>query len=156
MDLNPDWEYVADTVMGGVSDGTAARVHVQGRHAMRLTGSVSTDNNGGFIQMAFDLSPGGGPVDASGWQGIELDVRGNGEEYDVRLRTEQLSRPWQSFRASIRADHAWTTVRISFDDFAPHRTDVAFDPAYLRRIGILAVGRDFTADVAVSGIRLYR
>ena len=30
MDLNPDWEYVADTVMGGVSTGAVTREDVAG------------------------------------------------------------------------------------------------------------------------------
>ncbi len=151
MQLDPDWRYVADEVMGGVSQGQAAREEVAGRMATRLTGAVSTDNNGGFIQIAFDLS-----ADASGFNGIEIDVRGNAEDYDLRLRTTALNRPWQSFRLSFNAPQEWTTLRLPFARFEPHRTDAAFDPAQLRRIGVLAVGREFQADIAVAGIRLYR
>ncbi len=156
MNLSPDWDFVADTVMGGVSQGRIDDVTIDGRAAMRLTGSVSLENDGGFVQMAFDLADGGGAMDASGWSGIEIDVLGNGETYDLRLRTDQLSRPWQSFRTEFTAPESWTTLRFPFSDFVPHKTDAAFDPARLRRMGVVAIGREFEADVAVSGVRLFR
>ncbi|WP_300035418.1 CIA30 family protein [uncultured Roseobacter sp.] len=156
LELQPRWEYVADSVMGGLSEGQAGKTEVQGRPAMRLTGEVSTRNNGGFIQMAFDLKPDGSAFDASSWRGIAFELSGNGEEYDIRLRTDQLERPWQSFRTSVTVNPAWSTIRIDFGEFAAHRTSAVFDPAQLRRIGVLAIGREFTADVAVAGIYFYR
>lgn len=155
MELAPDWEFVADTVMGGVSQGSLKREQVAGRAATRLEGRVSLDNNGGFVQMAFDLLPDGGPFDASDYSGLELDVYGNSERYDLRLRTDQLTRPWHSFRTQFEAPPSWTTLRIPFADFEAHRTNEIFDPARLRRIGVLAIGRVFNADIAVSALRLY-
>lgn len=155
-DLTPAWEFVADTVMGGVSQGGISRAQVAGRVATRLQGDVSLDNNGGFVQMAFDLEPGGGSHDASGYTGLELEVFGNGERYDLRLRTDQLTRPWHSFRTDFEASAEWTTLRVPFTAFEAHKTDKIFDPSRLRRIGVLAIGRVFRADVAISAIRLYR
>ena len=155
MELFADWEYVADTVMGGVSRGRAERKTVAGRTAMHLTGMVSLENNGGFVQMAFDLA-GGATFDASGFSGLSFDVLGNGARYDVRVRTDALTRPWQSFRAEFEAPTHWTTLNVAFGDLVPHRTKAIFDPARVRRIGILAVGREMQADIAVSSIRLYR
>ncbi|MEM6619381.1 MAG: CIA30 family protein [Pseudomonadota bacterium] len=152
--LNPKWAYVADTVMGGVSTGRIDPVSDAGRSAMRLTGRVSLDNNGGFIQMAFDPVPGGPAIDASAFTGIRFETRGNGETYDVSLRTTELKRPWQSYRASFTAGPDWTQVTLPFADFEPNRAPVPFDPAKLRRIGILAIGREFDADVAVAGMCL--
>ena len=51
--LTPNWEFVSDTVMGGVSSGGVAEEIVGGRNATVLRGKVSLENNGGFIQMAF-------------------------------------------------------------------------------------------------------
>ena len=155
MDLKPNWEYVADTVMGGVSRGQAARETVQGREAVRLTGTVSLDNNGGFVQIAFDVDKAGG-FDISDWTGLELEVLGNLETYDLRVRTDQLTRPWQSFRADFNAPNSWTTVWIPFDQLTPYRTEARFDPARLRRIGVVAIGRVMQADIAVARISLYR
>ncbi|UWQ22234.1 CIA30 family protein [Jannaschia sp. W003] len=151
MDLTPRWEFVADTVMGGVSTGAIAEGVVEGRDAVRLRGEVSLENDGGFVQVATDLDP-VGPE----WTGVAFETLGNGETYEVRLRTDALRRPWQSFRAPFRAPAAWATVRVPFAALEPHRTDARFDPAELRRLGIVAVGRAFAADVAVSNLRLYR
>lgn len=151
MDLIPNWEYVADSVMGGVSSGSLSNEIVAGRRAARLTGSVSLENDGGFLQMAFDIN-GGQSFDASAYTGLSLDVRGNGETYDLRLRTTDLTRPWQSFRASFQTSPVWRTVRLDFADFCPNKTDATLDPARLRRVGVLAVGRAFDADVAVARI----
>ena len=45
------WSYFADTVMGGVSVGTAEFKSNGSDKTIRLTGEVSTANNGGFIQV---------------------------------------------------------------------------------------------------------
>ena len=156
MQITPTWEFVADTVMGGVSTGRVSQGVQQGRDATRLTGTVSLDNNGGFVQMAFDLAPDGSAVDASGFTGIELQVLGNAELYDLRLRTDALTRPWQSFRTEFLAPDKWSTLRIPFTDFMAHKTDARFDAAQLRRIGVLAIGRVFDADIAVASIQFYR
>ena len=155
LDLTPNWEFVADTVMGGVSIGSVNEVNIEGRDAMRLTGTVSLDNNGGFVQMATDLRADGSAMDASGYSGIEIEVFGNGEAYDIRLRTTALTRPWQSFRTSFTAPATWTLLRIPFSDIEPNKTDAAFDPKDLRRIGLLAYGREFEADLSVAAIRFY-
>ena len=155
MKLSPNWEYVADTVMGGVSRGEAHQEMVAGRQAMRLAGTVSLENNGGFVQIAFDLADGRN-FDASNYSGLVFEVLGNGATYDLRLRTDALSRPWQSFRASFVAPDEWTEVRVPFDALTAHRTDVEFDSATLRRIGILAIGKVMEADVSVSAIGFYR
>ena len=155
MRLNPAWEYVDDRVMGGVSRGALSIGSKDTEPVARLTGAVCLDNNGGFIQMAFDLAPEGGVMDASGWTGLELTLRGNGETYDIRLRTAQLTRPWQSFRTSVTASPAWRVLRLPFDDFQPHRTEAPFDPSALRRIGVLAIGAEFDADISVTGVGFY-
>lgn len=155
LELSPNWEYVADTVMGGVSRGEARVEPVDGRDATRLTGDVSLDNNGGFVQIAFDLNR-GAVFDASAYTGIIFDVFGNGVRYDLRMRTAALTRPWQSFRTDFVAPPVWTTVRIPFSELEAHRTEAMFDAKDLRRIGILAIGREMAADIAISTIGFYR
>lgn len=153
----PDLSFglVTDTVMGGVSQGTLTQEMVQGRQAYRLRGMVSLENNGGFIQMAADLQPDGSATDASAFAGIQIDLTGNGETYNIHLRTSDLTRPWQSYRQSFIAGPEWETHRIPFTDFAPHRTQTPLDITKLRRIGILAIGRAFQADISVSDLQFY-
>ncbi len=149
------WSLIADRVMGGVSQGTLKRETIKGRSAIRLQGEVSLDNNGGFLQIALDLDPSGGSFNATAWQGIEVDVLGNGEEYNMHLRTADISQPWQSYRQTFRARPMWTTIRLPFVDFAGYRIDAALDLKNLRRVGIVAIGRAFRADIAIGGIRFY-
>ncbi len=151
--IGTQWRLVSDRVMGGISNGTMVREMVAGRPAIHMRGDVSLENNGGFVQIALDLAPGSDAVDASAWRGLELDVFGNGEEYGVHLRTAELSRPWQSYRQSFRAEPRWQTIRLAFPDFVPHRTDIPLNMHRLRRIGVVAIGRAFSADLAVGGLR---
>ncbi|MEM7709217.1 MAG: CIA30 family protein [Pseudomonadota bacterium] len=154
--LSPDWRYVADKVMGGVSRGRSECVEIDGREAVRLTGQVSLENDGGFVQIATDLAPDATPLDASDWTGLELDLYGNGEVYEARLKTSDLTRPWQSYRLAFAAPTAWTTIRVPFGDLEAYRTDAPLDLTQLRRLGLVAVGREFEADLAVAALRLYR
>lgn len=149
------WELVADRVMGGVSNGTMRREVIRGRNSIRLQGDVSLVNNGGFLQIALDLASDCSAVDASNWAGIEIDVVGNNESYNLHLRTADVTRPWQSYRQSFVAEPAWQTVRLPFTEFEPHRIDAPLDLSTLRRIGIVAIGRAFHADIAISGVRFH-
>jgi hypothetical protein len=149
------WELIADRVMGGVSSGAMSRETVAGRPALRMRGTVSLESNGGFVQIALDLAS-GGVVDARPWAGIEIDVFGNGERYNLHLRTADVVRPWQSYRAEFVATPEWRTVRLPFAGFEPHRIEAPLDLARLRRIGIVAIGRAFTADIAIGRLQFYR
>lgn len=151
--MNPlqlQWDLVTDRVMGGVSNGKIEQLVVTGRPATRMTGRVSLDNNGGFIQIAADLSP---PPD--GAKGVALELIGNAETYNIHLRTNDLSRPWQSFRQAFTAPSEWTLCHFEFGNFEAHRTDQPLRTESIRRIGIVAIGRVFDADAAVSSVSYY-
>jgi hypothetical protein len=147
------WGMVTDRVMGGLSQGTFEPATWAGRPCLRLTGDVSLANDGGFVQAALDLAPGGGAMDASGWAGIALTVAGPPEDYTIHLRTTDITRPWQSYRAAIRTMPDWTEHRLPWAAFTPHRTEAPFAPARLRRIGLVAIGRAFRADLSVADLR---
>jgi len=147
-----DWEFLSDRVMGGVSGGGLARDTVAGRTALRLTGDVRLENNGGFVQAALDLVPGGGALDARPFAGIALEVFGQDEPYNMHLRTAAVTRPWQSYRATFTEPARWTRMVLPFSDFAPHRLEAPLDLSTLRRIGLVAIGRAFRADLSVAWI----
>lgn len=153
--VGTDWELISDRVMGGVSTGSLARTTVAKREALRLTGQVRLENNGGFVQAALDLGRNGATVNARHWAGVQMDVFGNGQDYNMHLRTADIRRPWESFRQSFTANAEWATVRLPFDGFLPHRTPFALDVARLRRLGLVAIGRAFEADLAIADIRFY-
>lgn len=154
--IGTSWQLFTDQVMGGVSSGTMTREVVAGRLAIRMRGDVRLENNGGFIQMGLDLAPGSGTADASGWVGIELDFYGDDAEYGMHLRTSDLARPWQSYRQSFRALPNWQTARLLFSGFSLHRTEIPLDLRRLRRVGLAAIGRAFSADLAIGGIRFFQ
>jgi hypothetical protein len=154
--LGTEWRGVSDRVMGGVSQETVSRSVADGHPALHLQGDVRLENNGGFIQAALDLSSGGRTLDASAYKGIRLMVRGNGEKYSLHLRTPDNVRPWQSYRAEFTAEDAWRSIYLPFESFAPHRLDTPLDTSRLSRLGLVAIGRAFSADVMVSSISFYR
>lgn len=155
-DGNPcQWRLVTDGVMGGLSEGTLTRETICNRPALRMRGRVSLENNGGFLQMVLDLSADQTALDGSAWQGIELDVCGPTENYAVHLRTTELSRPWQSYRQSFRVKPEWQTVQLPFAEFVAHRTETPLNLGKLKRVGLVAIGRAFEADLALSGLRFY-
>ena len=120
-----------------------------------MLGKVSTENNGGFLQIALDIAD-GKHVDASKFDGVHLQVAGNGERYNLHLRTSDLGLPWQSYRAGFVAGAEWSEIRIPFAGLEAYRTDRAFHPQRLTRIGLVAIGREFHADLCIAGLRFYR
>ncbi len=153
--VGTSWRGFSDRVMGGVSKERVSFESIDGRACMRLTGDVRLENNGGFIQAALDLGTWGRTFDAADYTGLRLTVRGNGERYSVHLRTPDVTRPWQSYRAEFTAGPEWQTVELPFAIFQPYRLNAPLDPSRLRRIGLVAIGREFTADLAVCELAFY-
>ncbi|MDX2314265.1 MAG: CIA30 family protein [Gammaproteobacteria bacterium] len=158
------WRAVSDQVMGGISKASVAYDIVDGRPCLRLSGDVRVENNGGFVQAALDLQlhddtrsdTEGDPLDVSGYTGVRLVVRGNGEKYSVHLRTLDNVRPWQSYRAHFTAGTDWQTIDLPFETFESYRLETPLDVTSLRRIGLVAIGRAFHADLAVCKLAFYR
>ncbi len=149
------WRLVTDQVMGGISDGQLSIDEADGRPCIRLRGRVRVENRGGFLQAALDFNGGAGSA-FSLYEGILLDVYGNGESYNVHLRTAAARLPWQSYRASFQAPERWQTVYLPFSRFEPYRVDTPLDVSQVRRIGLVAIGRAFSADLCLGGLALYK
>ena len=154
--LGTRWRGVSDQVMGGVSEGKLNYDTILGRNCLRIRGDVRLDNNGGFIQAGLDLGKSMGLLDASRYTGMRLAVYGNGEKYSLHLRTPDNTRPWQSYRAHFTAPAEWESIDLSFEVFTPYRLEVPLDLTQLRRIGLVAIGRAFHADLAVAKLQFYR
>jgi adhesin HecA-like repeat protein len=142
-----DWQCISDRVMGGVSQGNLRRAVVYGESALHLTGAVSLDNNGGFLQMALDTDP------FPELHAVRLRVCGTGR-YNVHLRTDQTTRVWQSWRATFHAGPDWADIVLPLASFAAHRIDEPINPARLRRIGIVAIGQAMPVDLALARLEL--
>ena len=151
--LGTQWRGASDQVMGGVSKASITIDHIDGRNGLRLRGDVRLDNNGGFIQATLDLANAGGAFDVSPYSGLQFFVRGNDEEYAIHLRTTDCVHPWQSYRTQFWASPTWERLDFPFDAFFPYRLKAPLETANLRRIGLVAIGRPFKADVMISQLR---
>jgi len=153
--LGTSWRLITDAVMGGVSNGQLTLDSIENTACLRLRGDVRLENSGGFVQAALGLTR-ETEFDASGYSGVMLEVYGNAEEYNVHLRTDDIWLPWQSYRASFQAPASWHTVRLPFAEFSGYRISSSLDLEHIERIGIVAIGRAFKADLCVARVALYR
>jgi hypothetical protein len=154
--MGTKWRMFTDRVMGGVSIATSGYQTVEGRHCLRLEGTVSLENNGGFIQVALPLDIKGDFFNASQFSGVRLSVRGNGKKYHVHLRTDQTPRPWQYFSAPFLTKGKWEEVEIPFQHFQPENLSGQLNVEKLRRIAVVAIKEEFQADIAISRLEFYR
>ena len=149
---NRNWVYFTDTVMGGVSQGKLAFMNENGENFYRMTGNVSTENNGGFIQFATGIEK----IDKN-FEGIKLRVRGNNENYQLHLRTKYTPAPWQYYSAEFNVTNEWKEVIIPFPTFKKSNfyQPGKFKSSNIKSIGIVAIGKDFEAEIDLGRIELY-
>lgn len=152
--LGTQWRLVTDQVMGGLSNGDLTLDSYKGRDCLRMRGDVSTDNNGGFVQIALDLTK-DESFDASAYAGVELSISGNNERYNIHFRTTDLWLPWQSYRFSFTTTPEWQTIRIPFANLEAYKTTTKFRKDKLKRIGLVGIGKNFQADLCVASIKFY-
>ncbi len=154
-DNNPNarWEFIADSVMGGVSTGQVNFASENGSVFARLTGSVSTENRGGFIQFRRKLSE----KLANDTKGVRLIVRGNDQQYFVHIRTGGTVLPWQYYQGNFDATRRWTEVRLPFSAFNASGRMVRSEPqvSSINSIAVVAYGRDHQAAVDIQEIGFY-
>ena len=149
------WQYISDRTMGGISDGQAVLDKEGDIYFARLTGNVSTKNNGGFIQLRSTLTFINFDKKMINSKGVRLKVRGNGEVYHIFIRTSETRSYRDYFAATFIARDKWTIVDLPFSNFKNKFSNKDLDGNDIRTFGIVAYGREFKADVSVSEINLY-
>ena len=147
------WVYLTDRVMGGISEGTAQFEDQGIDQVIRLSGEVSTANNGGFIQVR-------SPVlweAAKGKTGIRLTVKGNGDQYFLHIRSTDTRLPWHYYQHSFQASGAWSEISLPFEDFEKSSSllRATLGQSKIKTIGIVAYGKDYSADVLVKRLEFY-
>lgn len=156
--LGTKWRLVTDNVMGGLSSGKLTLDNIKDKNCIRMQGDVSTKNNGGFVQIILpllDKNSDDKPFNASAYTGIEIEVSGNNESYNIHFRTDDLWFPWQSYRFSFKATPDWQTYRIPFSKLEPYKTTNKFSQDEIIRIGLVAIGREFQANLCIASINFY-
>ena len=150
------WQYVSDRVMGGVSDGKVTLEQDGEMFYARLTGNVSTRNNGGFIQLRSGVSFKNSEKDGKNLQGVRLNVRGNGETYEIHITTNDRVYRGDYYSATFKADSDWKMIDLPFNKFKRKRSNNAkLDAKNITRFGIVAYGREYVSDVSVSTLEFY-
>lgn len=155
--LGTRWEGFTDQVMGGVSDMTA-RVEADGTNkVLHLSGNVSLENNGGFIQVRLLLDEKKRPFDAGEYTGIALRVRGKEQGYYIHLRTTRTVFPWSYYGQEFPVRDEWNSVYLPFSDFeAEYLRSSRLNTGKLVSIGIVAAKREFLADLYVDSVFFYK
>ena len=166
LDSVKNWKYISDQVMGGVSEGNVSLEKDGDMFFARLTGDVSTRNNGGFIQLRSAVSLFNKPKmfqlihdadkDGKNLQGVRLNIRGNGETYHVMIRTYFNWSPSDYYSHTFETSPDWKQVDLPFSEFKRSKSRSAvLNIDEIRDFGIVAFGRDFKSDVSVSKIDFY-
>ncbi|TVR31393.1 MAG: NADH:ubiquinone oxidoreductase [Spirochaetaceae bacterium] len=154
--IGTQWEGFTDRVMGGRSDMDARVVSTEDGPAIHMTGRVTTENNGGFIQVRLPLSE-HGHLDASAYRGVALSVRGSGDNYYVHLRTNRTRFPWAHYARKLPVTEQWQRVELPFEEFEGQLMlgGRRVDTDRLRSIAVVAAKADFQADIWVREVSLY-
>ncbi|MEA5468460.1 CIA30 family protein [Spirulina sp. 06S082] len=112
-DLLASWGAVDDVVMGGVSE---SNIRLCDGFAV-FAGTVSTANSGGFASVRHrNFQP---PLDLSNYEGIQLQVKGDGKRYKFIARCEGK---WDGVSYCYSFDtvaNEWISPRIPFQELIP-------------------------------------
>ena len=149
------WRGFSDRVMGGISNASLEQDAVAGKNCLRLSGNVTTESNGGFIQMALYFGRNYDELDASDYSGIEMLLYGNNENYNVHVRTSDCGWHDESYRHTLFVPASWQRVRIPWQDFTANNIAKPLDASSLQRIALLGWMREFQADICLAEISLY-
>lgn len=107
------WGALDDVVMGGVSSSGLQR----GDRVALFTGTVSTENSGGFASVRTrNFEP---PLNLATYQGLTLRVKGDGQRYKLFLRDRE---GWDAIAYGTSFDTVaddWITIHIPFSQLVP-------------------------------------
>lgn len=103
------WRPVNDGVMGGVSSGGM----LQTGEGLLFTGELSLENNGGFSSVRRLVEQ-----DLSGSNRIRMEIRGDGREYQFRIR-QSTRFDGVAWSAMFTTQDSWQSIEIALDQFIP-------------------------------------
>ena len=146
------WEFVSDKVMGGISEGKFEILKDKKNNFLRLSGSVSTENNGGFIQIKSNFD-----IDEDNFNGIRIKARGLPSEYFIHIRTSFLLLPWQYYSGKFVVSEVWEDHEILFEDFEKSNfyQPSLFSSSDIKSIGFVAFGKNFEAQLDILKAELF-
>ena len=94
-------------------------------------------------------------LNSNDFEGIRLKIRGNNNEYFVHLRAPRMM-PWNYYYAEFYATNEWQIIELPLSSFKYSRNQKqGLDFKTIRSIGLVAYGKDFTAQLDIANIELY-
>ena len=146
------WNFISDQVMGGLSTGKFELINDNEEDYVRLSGIVTTKNNGGFIQLRSDFD-----FEGKNFRGIRIKARGFPSEYYIHVRTTFLLMPWQYYSGEFKVSENWQEFEILFDDFKKSNfyQPSKFGPSEIKSIGFVAFGKDFEPKLDIIKAELF-
>ena len=91
------------------------------------------------------------------YEGLRLLVRGNGENYNIHIRTGMTFMPWQYYSVEFKTSPNWNEIIIPFSNFKRSNfyQPRGFKSKDIATLGIVAYGRDYEADIDLAKIEFY-
>ena len=144
------WQFITDQVMGGVSTGKVEFLNDNNNFYARMRGNVSTENKGGFIQVRRKLEK----LNLEGSKFIEIIAKGNNQNYFIHLRTSGTFLPWQYYQISFKVLNSFETFKLPISEFKRSSVFLSkrINPKNITSIGVVAFGRDHSADINIKEI----
>ncbi len=111
-DERGNWQIINDDVMGGVSQ---SEIIFNDTGTATFQGRISLENNGGFASTRSKSYP----YRLGGYIGLHVRIRGDGKEYQLRVRTDNRS-DGISYRYRFATQpETWMNIRVPFSKFVP-------------------------------------
>ncbi len=132
-----NWYVINDGVMGGLSSNSL-EIMADGKALFK--GSVTTENNGGFASVRYAFSK----KEVSKFTHIVLRIKGDGKDYQFRIKEEQQQR--HSYITPFSTLGKWEIIKISFSKFYPsfrgNTLDIPnFSGKYIEEIAFLIANK---------------
>lgn len=105
-----NWMVVNDGVMGGRSKGTF--ISSENNTAI-FSGTISLENSGGFSSVRYKT----GNIDVEGFSILELQLKGDGKNYQVRIR--EKSSDYFSYIYTFQTSGEWETIKVPLAEMYP-------------------------------------
>ena len=147
------WPHINDGVMGGISSGEMSAADGYAT----FQGTVSFENNGGFSSVRSQAVV----HDLSAFEGLVLQVRGDGKRYGFRLKTD-ASFDGVSYQVQIEPPAGeWTEISAPFTDFIPVyrgrvvRDHPPLDPSRIATFGLIISRQEGPFRIDIESVRAY-
>jgi len=132
-----NWYVINDSVMGGLSS-SSLEIDKDGKALFK--GYVITENNGGFASVRYTFSK----KEVSKFTHIVLRIKGDGKDYQFRIKEEQQQR--HSYIAPFSTSGKWEIIKISLFKFYPsfrgNTLDIPnFSGKYMEEIAFLIANK---------------